>query len=572
MKLIIVLCLILCLTFSLSTKVTEKSSINMSNEIKAKLDYLHYINQQNLKNEDNQYAFKEKNDEKKKDENKEPEMLENWMTIQSEEFLNTKRFPSIKGKDGEEKIKINPLGFRINTTIDCKDKNKPDDDRNFWFRLTKNSLFYSSTKTDLNVLGIIEIKNLFDIDKSSDISGSKEYFCFNVSDSENKEWKICNIKIEERNKWYCNIAKRLSKQDELCGKGSSEGDKPKTKKKKIIMIPLPSPTCNEDWNYEKMGHDWVCDCKEGMEQSPIDLSRSISIESPEKPVFTYKEVSKNDNTTVEGVMSAGDPVFIRNSDNKIHILDKDFGKVTTMDGTVYKAQEISFHTPSNHRINGKQFPLEISIIHYGVTKGDIGKQLILSFVFDAAPGIYNSFLEDLDVFNLPDPVEGKKPIGKTLYIPKILYEYVEGNTQKSIMKPFSFYTYNGSLPFPPCTERTINLVASKPLRVSTTTLTLLKEALKKPDFRRSDGKIISNDKNPSSNRDTQPLNNRKVYFYDHEKYCGVDKIENENKKVGHYEKVVNVGSQYFYVSGEKPSGLPGSFVVSEDIAKGINKQ
>ena len=39
------------------------------------------------------------------------------MTIQSEEFLNTKRFPSIKGKGGEEKIKINPKTEKFVTEV-----------------------------------------------------------------------------------------------------------------------------------------------------------------------------------------------------------------------------------------------------------------------------------------------------------------------------------------------------------------------------------------------------------------------------------------------------------------------
>ena len=49
------------------------------------------------------------------------------------------------------------------------------------------------------------------------------------------------------------------------------------------------------------------------------------------------------------------------------------GKIVTLDGAIYVAEEIVFHTPSEHTIQGKRFPLEVQIIHYGQSKGDIAK-------------------------------------------------------------------------------------------------------------------------------------------------------------------------------------------------------
>jgi len=39
----------------------------------------------------------------------------------------------------------------------------------------------------------------------------------------------------------------------------------------VMIVPLPSPDCASDWNYDQHGADWVCRCNEGLEQSPIDL-------------------------------------------------------------------------------------------------------------------------------------------------------------------------------------------------------------------------------------------------------------------------------------------------------------
>jgi len=45
------------------------------------------------------------------------------------------------------------------------------------------------------------------------------------------------------------------------------------------------------------------------------------------------------------------------------------------------------------------------------------------------------------------------------------------------------------------------------------------------------------------------------------------KKKRNQEQLGHYEAVKKTVSQYVWVEGDKPSGLPGSFVVSEDEAK-----
>ena len=44
----------------------------------------------------------------------------------------------------------------------------------------------------------------------------------------------------------------------------------------MILIPLPSPDCAKDWNYNEHGEDWKCRCNEGFEQSPIALEGADS--------------------------------------------------------------------------------------------------------------------------------------------------------------------------------------------------------------------------------------------------------------------------------------------------------
>jgi hypothetical protein len=48
-----------------------------------------------------------------------------------------------------------------------------------------------------------------------------------------------------------------------------EIEKEKIVKEPILLIPLPSPRCNEKWNYALHGDDWNCACAEGL--SPVEI-------------------------------------------------------------------------------------------------------------------------------------------------------------------------------------------------------------------------------------------------------------------------------------------------------------
>jgi hypothetical protein len=46
--------------------------------------------------------------------------------------------------------------------------------------------------------------------------------------------------------------------------------------------------------------------------------------------------------------------------------------------------------------------------------------------------------------------------------------------------------------------------------------------------------------------------------------------KNRKKDEGHYEKYVTTRQELIYVPGNKPSGLPGAFVVSKEEAERMN--
>lgn len=498
-------------------------------------------------------------------------LMNGWLKVSTPMFRHTGKFPPIILPDGREiKIQINRQYFRINQAFNPGNlsKNLPSGKKYFWFRLSGKNLYYSMTRDDINVLGAISVRNIVDSYPNKQIVSEKH--CFRILDREQKTWTLCAQTHELRNKWICKIKTMLGLPDKTCLKKTLDDQKPTVITKKIkqpfVLIPLPSPKCNENWDYLAKGGDWNCECSEGKEQSPINLPpKQHAIDSPIKPVFQYDEIHP-DGSSSDISEDKTKPLKIKYEDNALRIKHKIFGKLVTLDGAVYFAEEIIFHTPAQHTINGKVYPMEMEIIHYGKSKGDIAKQVVLSFIFKSKPGIYNKFIDDVDFFNLPSPVHKSKLVSSSLYIPKILFNTLDQDS--AFMKPFSFYTYQGSLTAPPCTQRTIHYVAAKPIPLGTTAIQLFEEAIRMPDLIDTKGNVIISKVLPQNNRSIQPLNGRAVFYYDHVKYCGPDPVKERVKPKGHYEKKVNKVIDYFYVNGVNPSGLPGAFVVSEKEALG----
>lgn len=494
-----------------------------------------------------------------------------WLKVSTTMFKHTGRFPPIVLPNGKQiKIKVNRQYFRINQAFApaANNGNLPPGKKYFWFRLSGKNLYYSMTRDDINVLGVVSVKNIVDSYPNKKLINEKN--CFRVLDREGRGWTLCAQSHALRNKWICAIKNILGLPDKKCIIKTLADHKPTVITKKvnqpILLIPLPSPKCNENWDYQSKGLDWNCECSEGKEQSPINLPpKENAIASPIKPVFQYDEIHP-DGSSSDISAEKTKPLKIKFKDNALRIQHKIFGKLVTLDGAVYFAEEIIFHTPSQHTINGKTYPLEMEIIHYGKTKGDIAKQVVLSFLFKSKPGVYNKFIDDVDFFNLPSPVNKSKKITAPLYIPKVFYNSLDQDLP--MMKPFSFYTYQGSLTAPPCTQRTIHYVASKPIPLGTTALQLFEEAIRMPDLMDTRGNVIISKVLPQNNRAVQPLNGRAVFFYDHIKYCGPDPVKKPAKPKGHYEKKINKMVDYFWVNGQNPSGLPGAFVVSEKEALG----
>ena len=153
-------------------------------------------------------------------------LLNDWLMISSKGFNN--HYPEIDmGIHGDNvKIKTDSFDYRVNDAFskDTNPENQPPTKKLFWFRITKDLIFYSSTKHDLNLLGGMKIPDI--IQSESDKRGPNGDHCFEITDKNNHDWQICSEHEKVRNTWFCKIQElRKENLPHYCGTNSFDDTK-----------------------------------------------------------------------------------------------------------------------------------------------------------------------------------------------------------------------------------------------------------------------------------------------------------------------------------------------------------
>ena len=197
-------------------------------------------------------------------------------------------------------------------------------------------------------------------------------------------------------------------------------------------------------------------CKLGKEQSPIDISTK-SVEKANLPAIqtAYKA-------------SAGE---LLNNGHTIQINLADGGAATVPSGN-YKLLQFHFHTPSEEKIDGKNFPLVAHLVH----RNDAGNLAVIGVLFKQ--GKENQALKE--IFATLPAKEGKEPL--------------KNNFDAASMLPsaMGYYAFKGSLTTPPCSEGVAWQVLKTPVEISKAQIQAFQKIFK------------------MNARPVQPLNERKV--------------------------------------------------------------
>lgn len=197
-------------------------------------------------------------------------------------------------------------------------------------------------------------------------------------------------------------------------------------------------------------------CKSGRMQSPIDLAGA--------------------NQKAGIVLSASyhaAPLTIGHNGHTVQI-DVPKGATLQLAGKTFHLLQFHFHTPSEHVISGKPYPMEAHFVH---AAEDGSLAVIGAFFTEGAESAGLTTVFD----NLPATKQTPKAIeGASVDPAKILPENA------------AFYRYMGSLTTPPCSEGVHWVVVEKPLEASREQLAAMTRAI-----------------GPNA-RPAQPVNNRLV--------------------------------------------------------------
>jgi carbonic anhydrase len=218
---------------------------------------------------------------------------------------------------------------------------------------------------------------------------------------------------------------------------------------------MPSPWCNEDWNYASLGTNWECRCHDGENQSPIDLP-SIDILEVINLGADINFSKVDTEMVVEKNFVSLYPI------NK----EKSFGTMTSYVGDQYTATQVVFHSPSDHTINGYRYPLEAQVMFKSSDPAMAGKNAIVSVLFSDDVGVKNEALEifTFDMLNGHGVYKEDAGIDITkLFLGK---DYKPDPMQIGKAVKFNYYLYGGSIPFPPCSENTWMIVKTDPVGIA----------------------------------------------------------------------------------------------------------
>lgn len=223
-----------------------------------------------------------------------------------------------------------------------------------------------------------------------------------------------------------------------CGGGEEE----------VAEAPPPAPT---EWGYgiDNGPARWAdlrpeyALCGSGTQQSPVDLGAASPAELPDVH-FEYRSVPLE---VFHDGRSAG-AGFERNS-------------FIEVGGGIFDLEELHFHLPSEHRVEGRSFPAEMHFVHEN-GYGDLAVVGVLMVEGAELPA-----LEPL-LTHLPrERTEGSRPVaGETLELPGLLPE-----------ERLDF-RYPGSLTTPPCSEKVRWYVLRSPVELSGGQLAALREAVR----------------------------------------------------------------------------------------------
>lgn len=229
--------------------------------------------------------------------------------------------------------------------------------------------------------------------------------------------------------------------------------------------PGPAP-----FDYERPGC-WAANAPAcaGKQQSPIDIkTRSVKKEDIGKEKLLIKHYPEN------GKSLAGEASVLKVED-KVHTLQVSIpkedgiplGGKQAFGGDNYRLLQYHYHFPSEHSIDGKLAAGELHLVHQKVGSTGTDDLMVIGVLFKE--GAKSELLSAMGL--------GKPGVSYPLDTPAFnMDKYL---LEKGVMG--DYYTYDGSLTTPPCTESVRWVVMEKGLTASKEQIAAFKTMFKEPN-------------------------------------------------------------------------------------------
>lgn len=200
-------------------------------------------------------------------------------------------------------------------------------------------------------------------------------------------------------------------------------------------------------------------CSEGKAQSPINITKkvkpskqSLQINYAPAPLAIEKNAITSLNiNNVQTLINDGHGVQVN--------FPQDITENIVFNKLRYQLIQFHIHTPSETTIQGQAYPLEIHFVHQGAN----GKVAVLAVL--ASGGAENSEIQTM-LAHLPTD-QGKEHViaGQSI------------NPAGLLPMNKNYYSFDGSLTTPPCSEGVAWLVLEKPITVTPAQIARLRQAV-----------------------------------------------------------------------------------------------
>lgn len=181
-----------------------------------------------------------------------------------------------------------------------------------------------------------------------------------------------------------------------------------------------------EWGYSGAGapENWAnlspdnAACETGMMQSPVDITGYVDGDAPPLS-FSFRR-------GVDEITNDGKSLKLHyTGSNRLGLAER-----------TYRLANVHYHSPSEHTIDGEQFPVEVHLVHEQ-TFGDVAVLAFMYRIGDPDPAIEAALAAA--------PAIGETVSGANDAFPNL-------NAEVFTPDDFGYYWYQGSFTTPPCTE------------------------------------------------------------------------------------------------------------------------